>query len=61
MLRREDGGYPVCPLHDADALTLDELLDSSVQGLLQPTDAVEVDVVERQTAVVFRYQHEGRG
>ncbi len=59
VLRREEGCRLVGPFDDTDSIAIGVLVEAKVLSLTEVIDSVEVDVVEGQSALVFRDQDEG--
>ena len=59
-IRREQLLNPVAPLDDGHAGPVDELLEAEVVQFLDPVEAIDVDVRDRQTARVLLHQRERR-
>ena len=51
--------HQVTPLDDGDAV-VDQLVEAQVVKVLNPVEAIHVDVPERQPALVFLHDREGR-
>lgn len=56
----QHGRDPVAPLDEHDTALVEELLEAEVADLLEPVEAINVEVVQREPALVAVHQREGR-